>query len=103
MLVTVSVGYWWQLVALQRSPNGVFAMSIKPLLVDWNDLKKMGWPYARAHTWRLMFDPLYAERRFPACRKLGSHRNSHPVWLVSEVLAYFEGLGLRVTEDWNAP
>jgi hypothetical protein len=72
-------------------------MSIeKPLIVDWKGLKRMGWPYSRTQTGRMMFDPSYAERRFPACRKLGSHRNSHPVWLVSEVLAYFEAHGLRV-------
>jgi hypothetical protein len=51
----------------------------------------------------MMFDPAYADQRFPACRKLGLHRNSHPVWLVSEVLAYFEAHGLRVTADWQAP
>jgi hypothetical protein len=51
--------------------------SEKPLIVDWKGLKRMGWPYSRTQTGRMMFDPDYAERRFPACRKLGSHRNSH--------------------------
>lgn len=78
-------------------------MSTKPLIVDWKGLRKLGWPYARAHTWRMMFDTAYAARAFPKCRKLSSHRNSHPVWRVSEVLAYFEAQGLKVTEDWNAP
>jgi hypothetical protein len=56
----------------------------------------MGWCLSRAHTWRLMFDPDYADCRFPECRKLGKHRNSHPVWRVIEVLAYFESHGLAV-------
>ena len=78
-------------------------MSIKPLIVDWKGLKRMGWCFSWAHTWRLMFDADYAVDSFPTCRKLGKHRNSHPVWRVADVLAYFEAHGLRVTEDWNAP
>ena len=78
-------------------------MSTKPLIVDWKGLRKLGWPYSRAHTWRMMFDPGYADNRFVECRKLGKHPHSHPVWRVSEVLAYFEARGLKVTEDWNAP
>src|SRR5437016_1777057 len=46
--------------------------------------------FSRAHTWRLMFDADYAANSFPRCRKLGKHRNSHPVWRVSDILAYFE-------------
>ena len=59
-------------------------MSTKPLIVDWKGLKRMGWCYSRAHTWRLMFDPDYAADSFPKCRKLGKHRSSHPVWRVQE-------------------
>jgi hypothetical protein len=77
--------------------------ALKPLIVDWKSLRKMGWCLSRAHTWRLMFDPDYADDAFPACRKLGKHRNSHPVWRVKDVLVYFEAHGLQVTEDWNAP
>jgi hypothetical protein len=40
---------------------------------------------------------------FPSCAKLGYHRNAHPVWRVSDVLAYFEAHGLAVTRDWEAP
>jgi hypothetical protein len=50
-----------------------------------------------------MFDSAYADSAFPKCRKLGKHRNSHPVWRVADVLAYFESHGLEVTEDWNTP
>ncbi len=78
-------------------------MSQRPLIVDWRGLRKLGWPYSRAHTWRMMYDPNYADNRFPACRKLGKHRNSHPVWRVSEVLAYLEAHGIPVTQDWRAP
>jgi len=78
-------------------------MSDRPLIVDWKGLKKLGWPFSRAHTWRMMYDPDYADNRFAQCRKLGKFRNSHPVWRVKDVLAYFEAHGLQVSEDWNAP
>jgi predicted DNA-binding transcriptional regulator AlpA len=68
------------------------------LIVDWKGLKRIGWPYSRAHTWRLM-----AASEFPQSFKLGSHRSSHPVWRVKEVLANFEAHGLKVTDDWDAP
>jgi hypothetical protein len=80
----------------------------------------MGWPYSRAQTWRLMNETITVSRkvrgekrrvaeatpnpdRFPVCVKLGPHHNSHPVWRVSELLAYFEAHGLAVTQDWQAP
>jgi hypothetical protein len=78
-------------------------MFIKAIVVDWKGLKKMGWPYSRVHTWRLMYVPQYLPDRFPACRKLGKHRGSRVVWRVAEILAYFEAHGLKVTEDWHAP
>lgn len=78
-------------------------MFIRPLVVDWKGLKRMGWNYSRVHTWRLMFDPEYAADAFPQCHKLGKHRNSHPYWRVAEVLAYLEAHGLEVTQDWLAP
>ena len=101
---TVAVPTGGNRAALQGSHIGSFAMSnVRPLIVGWTDLRKMGWCVSRAHTWRLMFDPDYADDPFPVCRKLGKHRNSHPVWRVSEVLAYFEAHGLAVTQDWRAP
>ena len=95
-------------------------MHVKPLIVDWQGLKRMGWPYSRAHTWRLMADTITVtekvkgEKRriareipnpdkFPTCFKLTVHCNGHPVWRVAEVLAYFEAHGLKVTDDWLAP
>jgi predicted DNA-binding transcriptional regulator AlpA len=68
------------------------------LIIDWRGLKRMGWPFSRAHTWRMMKASV-----FPQACKLGDHRNSHPVWRVKEVLAYFESHGLKVTEDWTTP
>lgn len=78
-------------------------MSENPLIVDWKGLKRMGWPFSRPHTWRMMFDPDYGDNRFPRCHKLGKHRNSHPLWRVRDVLAYLEAHGLRVNEDWQTP
>jgi len=91
----------------------------KPLIVDWKGLKRMGWPYSRAQTWRLMSATItVTERvkgqkrrvareienpdRFPQCFKLTVHTNGHPVWRVVDVLAFFEAHGLRVSEDWFA-
>ena len=79
-------------------------MSIRPLIVDWVGLRKMGWRTSRAHTWRLMFEPAYSADPFPKCHKVpNQHRNSRVYWRVAEVLAYFEAHGLAVTEDWLAP
>lgn len=78
-------------------------MFIRPLVVDWKGLKKMGWPYCRVHTWRLMFDPDYADNRFPLCHKLGNEPGCRVLWRVVEILAYLETHGLTVTEDWHAP
>jgi hypothetical protein len=77
-------------------------MSNRPLIVDWKGLREMGWRLSRAHTWRMMFDPAYADNRFPRCHKVGPHKNSHPYWRVRDVLAYFEAHGLQVTEDWHS-
>jgi hypothetical protein len=50
----------------------------------------------------MMYEPEYEADRFPACRKLGKHRNAHVVWRVGDVLAYFEAHGLSVTADWHS-
>src|SRR5690242_7255432 len=77
--------------------HGVFAMSIKPLVVDFEGLQRMGWPYSPTHTERLMSDTITVTEkvkgqktrvareipnpdRFPRCFKLTSHRNGHRVW-----------------------
>ena len=93
------------------------AMEIKPLVVTFAGLLRMGWPYSRANTYRMMAaeipDPEHKpvgveEQRmipnpdpFPVARKLKPHRSSHPLWVVSQVLDYFEKHGLPVSEDWH--
>ena len=83
------------------------------LIVDWHGLQKLGWPFSRAHTWRLMETEIlrssgsrrngtYREwlepnpRVFPRCEKLGPFRNSHPVWVFAEVLAWLEAHNLTL-------
>lgn len=92
----------------------------RPLIVDWKGLVRMGWPYSRVHTMRMCEDTIQVSRKvtgqtrpvvkvipnpdpFPEPRKLGWHPNSHLVWPVAPVLAYFEAHGLAVTQDWLAP
>jgi len=92
-------------------------INVKTLVVDWKGLKKIGWPYSRSHTERMMApmipDPTHRpkwneEQRFipnpdpfPRCGKAAKHRNSHPLWRVADVLAYFESHGLPVSQDWQ--
>jgi predicted DNA-binding transcriptional regulator AlpA len=52
-------------------------------VVDWKGLKALGIPYSRAHIWRMM-----KAGDFPSCFKLMEHRNSHPVWWLSEIIAW---------------
>lgn len=89
----------------------------KPLIVDFDGLKKLGWPYSKTQTWRLMKATITISRKvgdrrvskvipnpdiFPACHKIGSHPNSPPMWRFTEVLHHFEKRGLSVTDDWNS-
>lgn len=82
-------------------------MSVQRLLVDWKALKQMGWPYSRAHTWRLMapgweqdrktergLETYWVENRdpFPACIKLGN--GGRVVWRYEDILAYLKRHGL---------
>jgi len=58
-----------------------------PLYLSWRKLKDvLGWPYGRTHTDRLETDPKYAHDPFPRRGKIGSHRNSHPMWYTPAVL-----------------
>jgi hypothetical protein len=71
----------------------------KPVVVDWNGLKRMGWPFSKTQT----TDSKRADKAgYPKFKKLGTDRNSRLVWRVKDVLDYFERHGLRVTEDWYA-
>lgn len=71
-------------------------MSTTRLLVDWKGLKQLGWPYCRAHTWRMM-----KAGSFPRCYKLGKDRNSHPVWWLADIMQHFRHHGLPVPADWE--
>lgn len=97
-------------------------MSEKPLVIDWHGLKRMGWPYSRVHTDRLMKEEITLSKRvggrgsrareywdipnpdpFPQGRRLGAFPTSRYVWRVKDVLDYFEAHGLPVSDDWQAP
>jgi len=78
------------------------------LIVDYEGLVAMGWPYSKAHTWRLMEPEIrrssgsrikgtYKEwfvpnlRVFPRGRKMDDEcRNSPYVWRVSDILDYLK-------------
>lgn len=48
-----------------QNPETRMSYKVKlPLYLTWSALKKkLGWPYGRTHTGRLMFDPSYAHNR----------------------------------------
>ena len=39
---------------IAMAPQGDISMTEERLLVDWKTLKKLGWPYSRQHTFRLI-------------------------------------------------
>lgn len=69
-------------------------MSTQRQLLDWKSLKEFGWPYSRAHTWRLM-----EAGKFPRCVKLNETRNSHPVWKLVDVLEHLKAKGIDLTDS----
>ena len=82
-------------------------MTIKRQIVDWKGLKALGWPYCRAHTWRLMADGWQHSKTgkwiangdpFPQCVKLGNGHNGHPVWQMTAIREYFEAHGLTLSD-----
>lgn len=66
------------------------------IIVSWKELKQLGWPYSRAHTWRMMRDG-----RFAQCFKLGGHRNAHPVWRLQDVLGWLESYGCVIRDEMD--
>jgi hypothetical protein len=72
-------------------------MTHQRMIVDWKGLKALGWPYSRAHTWRMM-----REGKFCPCFKLGGHRNSHPVWRLRDVISWLELYGLVLLDTDTA-
>lgn len=54
-------------------------------VVNFRGIKALGIPYSRSHLWRLQ-----ATGEFPRAFKLGSHRNSPPVWWLKEIIEWLE-------------
>ena len=71
----------------------------KPLVLDWNGLVRLGWPFCREET----INPKRNNGRYPQSFTLGTHLNARRLWRVKDVLDYFESYGIKVTEDWYAP
>jgi hypothetical protein len=84
-----------------------------PIIVDWKGLKKLGWPYSRVQTWRLMEPEIHRvsgskfkgtdkhkewvepnPNPFPQCVKLFDHRGGRVVWRYAEIVAYLKKRGL---------
>lgn len=57
------------------------------LLVDWKTLKKMGWPYSRTHTNRLIKAGV-----LPAPLKLGQHERGRVAWRWKDIHNFLDGL-----------
>jgi hypothetical protein len=77
-----------------KKPKKVKRYGFKPLVVDWNGLKAMGWPFCREETVARNCG------RYPESITLGKHLNARRLWRVSDVLDYFERHGLKVRDDW---
>ena len=90
------------------------------LMIDWNGLVRMGWPYSKTQTQRWEEDEILRSSGsqqkgtlkewlepnldpFPRRVKFRKTRNSHPVWPFAKVVAYFEAHGLEITKDDEAP
>ena len=70
-----------------------------PLYLTWKDLRqKLGWPYSRSHTSRLM-DVEKNPDPFPTSHKAVKHRNSHPQWYTPHVLEWLKRHGFPVPEN----
>jgi hypothetical protein len=89
-------------------------------LIDWYALKRLGWPYSRAHTERKMQETIELSRKdkrtgerefwsipnpdpFPKAIKLGAFPNSPRVWEFAKVADYFSRHGIEVTLEDLAP
>ena len=79
------------------------------VLITWNELKAMGWPYCKTHTVRKMEPKIEVSSHygketriidnpdpFPKATKLGWHSNSPLVWVKKEVIAYFKRHGINI-------
>ena len=55
------------------------------MLADWKTLKRIGWPYSRAHTWRMI-----KAGSFPAPLKFGKHPGARVAWRWKDVQSYLD-------------
>ena len=55
------------------------------MLVDWKGLKRLGWPYSRAHTYRMI-----DAGRFPQPIKFGTQRGCRVAWRWRDVKPFFD-------------
>lgn len=70
--------------------------------IDWKGLKALGWPYSRAHTWRMIdggYEDAYGkwhaiEPPFPQCVKVGSGKFARCLWERRKLEEYFKLTGL---------
>jgi predicted DNA-binding transcriptional regulator AlpA len=58
--------------------------------VTWKQLKELGWPFSRVHTYRLMQREV---NPVPACIKLGGYHGSRVIWRLAEMIAWIEEQG----------
>lgn len=70
-------------------------MTDERILVDWKALKKMGWPYSRQHTYRLI-----AQGVLPAPLKFGQHPSARTAWRWKDIRNFLDSLQpVNVTLD----
>lgn len=62
-------------------------MTEERILVDWKTLKRMGFPYSRQHTYRLV-----AAGVFPAPLKFGKYTGARVAWRWKDVRNFLDGL-----------
>ncbi|MCB0073795.1 MAG: hypothetical protein KDE20_20145 [Caldilineaceae bacterium] len=62
-------------------------MTEERILVDWKALKKLGFPYSRQHTYRLV-----AAGVFPAPLKFGAYAGSRVAWRWKDVRNFLDDL-----------
>jgi predicted DNA-binding transcriptional regulator AlpA len=64
-------------------------MEVEREWIDRRTLVRLGYPYSRAHTYRMM-----TEGRFPRAHKLGDHQSSRIVWRYADIKEWFKRRGL---------
>ena len=76
--------HWGIAMLLNRGVSAMLKVD-EPMLVDWKTLKKLGWPYSRQHTFRMI-----DQGRFPQPKKFGDHPGSRVAWRWQQVRPFLE-------------